>query len=88
MIPKGKTISIYTQLANKYNIPYQVVEVICNHPFKFASRIISDDVDIKPIMFGYLFKLKLKNRFKGNKNLKYEKGNKLISESTSEVNEH
>lgn len=66
MQPK-KTISIYTQLANKYNVPYQVVEVICNHPFKFASNIISDDEDEKPIMFSYLFKLKMKkNRLNGS----------------------
>ena len=55
-----KRISIYTQLANKYNIPYQVVEVICNHPFKFANEKISSTDDIKPIMFSYLFKIKPK----------------------------
>nr|DAH77762.1 MAG TPA: hypothetical protein [Caudoviricetes sp.] len=57
-----KRISIYTQLANKYNLPYQVIEVICNHPFKFASNIISNDTDNKSIMFSYLFKLKLKRK--------------------------
>lgn len=41
MIQKEKTSNIYIQLANKYNIPHQVVEVICNHPFKFANRVIS-----------------------------------------------
>lgn len=40
MIQKEKTSNIYIQLANKYNIPHQVVEVICNHPFKFANRVI------------------------------------------------
>lgn len=62
MIRKEKTYSIYTQLANKYNIPARVVEVICNHPFKFANSRIADCNDIKPIMFAYLFKLKPKRK--------------------------
>lgn len=62
MQPK-KTNSIYTQLANKYSVPYQVVEVICNHPFKFASNVMSSTEDDKPIMFSYLFKLKLKHKY-------------------------
>lgn len=62
MIQRKKTSSIYIQLANKYNLPYQVIEVICNHPFKFANRVISDDNDLKSIMFGYLFKIKPKRK--------------------------
>ena len=58
-----KRISIYTHLANKYNIPYQAVEVICNHPFKFANEKISNTKDIKPIMFSYLFKIKPKKKY-------------------------
>lgn len=63
MIRKERTTSIYTQLANKYNLPYQVVEVICNHPFKFANRVISDNEDTRTIMFGYLFKIKSKKKY-------------------------
>mgnify|MGYP003417901542 FL=1 len=63
MIPQKK-VSIYTELANKYNLPYQVIEVICNSPFKFAKQVIADDNDQKDIMFAYLFKLKLKKKFK------------------------
>lgn len=59
-----KKVSIYTELANKYNLPYQVIEVICNSPFKFAKQVIADDNDQKDIMFAYLFKLKLKKKFK------------------------
>ena len=55
MIQKEKTSNIYIQLANKYNIPHQVVEVICNHPFKFANRVISNDEDTKT--FNNLFYL-------------------------------
>ena len=62
MIPQRKT-SIYTQLSKKYNLPYQVIEVICNHPFKFTSNVISDPEDTKSIMFSYLFKIKLKKRY-------------------------
>lgn len=63
MIPQKK-VSIYTELANKYNLPYQVIEVICNSPFKFAKQVIADDNDFKDIMFAYLFKIKLKKKFK------------------------
>ena len=63
MIPQKK-VSIYTELANKYNLPYQVIEVICNSPFKFAKQVIANDEDCKDIMFAYLFKIKLKKKFK------------------------
>lgn len=63
MIPQKK-VSIYTELANKYDLPYQVIEVICNSPFKFAKQVIADDEDNKDIMFAYLFKIKLKKKFK------------------------
>ena len=62
MIRKEKTYSIYTQLANKYNIPARVIEVICNHPFKFANSVISNNDDLKPIMFTYLFKIRPKRK--------------------------
>ena len=58
-----KNVSIYTQLANKYGISPRIVEVICNHPFKFANRVISDDNNDKSIMFGYLFKIKKKKKY-------------------------
>ena len=63
MIP-NKKVNIYTYLSNKYNIPVPVIEVICNSPFKFAKEIMSNDEDKKDIMFAYLFKLKLKNKYK------------------------
>ena len=59
-----KKISIYSSLANKYNLPYPVIEVICNSPFKFAKEVMSNNEDIKDIMFAYLFKLKLKKKYK------------------------
>ena len=59
--------SIITQLANKYDIPAPVIEVICNSPFKFANRVIVNPEDTKPIMFAYLFKLKLKSRYEDDK---------------------
>ena len=44
MIPQKK-VSIYTELANIYNLPYQVIEVICNSPFKFAKQVIANNED-------------------------------------------
>ena len=72
-----KDKSIYTKLANKYNLPYQVVEVICNHPFRFANRVIADDNDERVLMFGYLFKIKLKKKYEGRKANKQENKDKL-----------
>ena len=54
--------SIYTKLSNKYNIPYQGIEVICNSPFKFANQVITD-LDPKPVMFAYLGKFKIKKKY-------------------------
>lgn len=54
--------SIYTKLNNKYNLPYQVVEVICNSPFKFTNKVITE-LDPKPVMFAYLGKFKIKKRY-------------------------
>lgn len=59
--------NIYLQLAKKYNLPQQVVEVICNSPFKFAKQKIADDNDIKSIMFAYLFKFKIKKKYEIDK---------------------
>lgn len=78
-----KDKSIYTKLANKYNLPYQVVEVICNHPFRFANRVIADDNDERVLMFGYLFKIKLKKKYEGRKANKQENKDCSISEPVS-----
>ena len=61
---QDKKVNIYTQLSNKYSIPSQVIEVICNSPFRIAKEVMSNDDDTKDIMFAYLFKLKLKNKYK------------------------
>ena len=58
---------IYNLLAAKYGVHKSVVSMICNHPFMFASRRIQDPDDEKTIMFAYLFKLRIRKRFKGNK---------------------
>lgn len=54
--------SIYTKLSNKYNIPRQVIEVVCNSPFRFANQAMTD-CDDRPIMFAYLGKIKLKKKY-------------------------
>lgn len=62
-----KSNNIYDILSKKYNINKRIIEVICNHPFVFASRKIQDPNDEKTMMFSYLFKLKVKKRYKGKK---------------------
>ena len=65
---RNKEVSVYTKLSNKYNIPYQIIEVICNHPFMFLSRKIADDEDETNIMLTHLGKFKIKNRYKHKEN--------------------
>lgn len=60
-------VSIYTKLSNKYNIPYPIIEVICNSPFRFTNSVISD-LDPKPVRFSYLGKFKLKKRYEVENN--------------------
>lgn len=55
-------VSIYTKLSNKYNIPYPIIEVICNSPFRFTNNVISN-LDSKTVRFPYLGKIKLKKRY-------------------------
>lgn len=59
---REKQLAIYTEIGKKYNLPRQVIEVICNSPFKFAKERMSDDLDTKSIMFAYLFKIKPKKK--------------------------
>ena len=65
---RNKEVSVYTKLSNKYNIPYQIIEVICNHPFMFLSTKIAADEDETNIMFTHLGKFKIKNRYKHKEN--------------------
>lgn len=60
---RQKTPSIYSSLSSEYNLPVNVIEVICNSPFKFAKQIIESG-DTKDVMLAYLFKIKLKKRYK------------------------
>lgn len=63
--------NIYSELSKKYNLPTQIIKVICNHPFLFANRRITEG-DERPIMFTYLGKIKIKKNHgkKDNKDIK------------------
>ena len=58
----------------------RIIEVICNHPFIFAKKVMVDIDDEKPLMFHYLGKIKLKNRFVGKKRAELEKIQDKIDE--------
>ena len=60
--------NIYSELSKKYNVPLQVVKVMCNHPFLFANRRITE-CDERPLLFTYLGKIKIKKSY-GKKNSK------------------
>lgn len=63
----AKKQNVYQQLGSKYGLPQHVIEVICNSPFKFANKVMQDPNDLTPVMFAYLFKIKLKNHYAGDK---------------------
>lgn len=65
--------NIHSGLASKYKLPQNVIEVICNSPFKFTNKVMADPEDSRTIMLAYLFKIKLKNRLNGNKKAKLTK---------------
>lgn len=58
----ANSTNIHSELSKKYNLPIQVIKVICNHPFLFANRKISEG-DERPIMFTYLGKIKIKKNY-------------------------
>jgi hypothetical protein len=64
---------IYNELSLKYCIPKQVITQICNHPFIFANRRIADPDDDKGMMFAYLFKIRLKRRYRNEHKKDYYK---------------
>jgi hypothetical protein len=61
--------------------------MVCNHPFIFASRRIADPDDEKSIMFGYLFKLRVKKRFKGKKREQYDSVQERKKDNNQPCNE-
>lgn len=65
--------NIHSVLASKYKLPQNVIEVICNSPFKFTNKVMADPSDPRTIMLAYLFKIKLKTRLNGNKKGKLTK---------------
>jgi len=84
MLSKNK--DIYSILSEKHGLHKSVVSIICNHPFVFAARRIPDLDDEKSLMFIYLFKIRLKNRFKTKKRITYEqrKEKRSINDESSE----
>lgn len=69
----SKNDDIFSVLAKKHGLHRNIIAVVCNHPFMFASKKIADPDDEKSIMFAYLFKLKLKKAYKGKKKQFYER---------------
>lgn len=59
--------SFISKIAKEHNLDTRIIEAICLSPFKYAKDIIEGD-DLKPVMFAYLGKLKLKKQFEEDKN--------------------
>lgn len=65
-------VNIFIELSKKYNLPTQVIKIICTHPFLFANRKISQR-DEKPLMFTYLGKIKIKKNHERQKDNQTDK---------------
>ena len=70
-------IDIIKRLSIKHKLDQKVVKTIISHPFIFANKVIEDDSDETTIMFRYLGKFRVKNKFKGLKHLSWPEFLKL-----------
>lgn len=62
---------VIKEVSQRTNIDSTTVDAICKHVFKFTVSVMKDETDYHDILFGGLFKFKLKNRFKEDKTKKY-----------------
>lgn len=62
----------FSETAKKYNIDVRVIEAVCLSSFKYLKYAIEDYDELKPIMFSYLGKFKLKKQFENDKRLKFK----------------
>jgi hypothetical protein len=76
--------NIYSKLSLKYGLHLNVIHMICNHPYIFASRRMADPDDEKDLMFIYIGKIRLKRRLLGKKRAVYDnnQANKNINKES------
>ena len=55
------------QIANEYDQDLDEVKRIVLFQFQFTKQVMQDEEDTHDILFNKLFRFKLKNRFKENK---------------------
>ena len=65
--------NIFKELSKKYNLDERDIRVICKEPFRVCRLVMADQFDLKPIMFEYLFKIKLKKKFSIDKSISNKK---------------
>ena len=70
---ESNSTNIYSELSAKYKLHPNIIKMICNHPFIFASRVIADPDDERDIMFSFIGKIRIKDRYKGIKRQEYER---------------
>lgn len=71
---------IFDSIGKKHGVHPSIVRSICTYPFLFAKKVIEDPNDYTPLMFAYLFKIKLKRRFSEDKSKTYQKYYKNYTE--------
>lgn len=67
------------QIVQKLNEDPELVKQIVMHQFQFVVDVMKDPDDTRDVLLNKLFRFKLKNRFKDNKNKPlspYEEDNK------------
>lgn len=67
---KKRDRRIFYEIGKRYDIPWQIAEVICVSPFSFARDKIQHPTDNRVIMFAKLFKIKPKRKVR-DYNFKY-----------------
>lgn len=62
---------ICKKVAKDLNEDINIVYELAKYQFKFVEEVMKDPTDNHDILFGKLFRFKLKPRFINNKNTKY-----------------
>lgn len=66
-----ETQKLCKQISKQLNIDYNTVYDVCMFQFDFVKQVMQDEDDTHDILINKLFKFKLKNRFKENKQADY-----------------
>lgn len=60
---------IYNTLAKKYGLDIRITKRYVHPHLNFTHKVMADKYEHQRLMFAYLFKIKLRNKFKDDKTI-------------------